>query len=545
MMKRKINTLLLALGVFLVSSCELDYLENPNAVTESSTDADFLLNNIQLSFRNIFLGVSDSGQRLTRMVNQGANTYETGYLPTDFDGLWSNSYAGILADIKVLKKIAADKGFKRHAGIAKTLEAFTLMTLVDAFGSIPYSEALDASNFNPKADDGAAVYAAALELLKSAKTDFGGTATGTPNDYYYANNYTRWTKLVNTLMLKYHLNRRLIDKAGSTSAIAALITENQLIGVGDEFTFKYGTSANDPDSRHPDYAGQAQAGGGDYQSTFFMWHLTEAKGFDDPRAKYYFYRQVNANTTSPSEMECITQFKPSHYPEDMVFCLPGERGFWGRDHLDNDGIPPDGLKRTLYGVYPAGYRFDNNTPAAAGAADMATNGAGILPILLPAFVDFMLAESAITLGTTGDAKALISSGITKSMNFVRSWSLTTNQASKITAFESATTFETNRNKYVTAVAAQYDAATTESAKLNIMGREYWIALYGNGVEAYNLYRRTGKPGGMQPGLQPAVGNFPRSFIYPSVYVNTNSNAKQKADFKVKVFWDNNPDGFIN
>jgi hypothetical protein len=479
------------------------------------------------------------------MINQGANTYETAYTPTSYDGLWSNSYAGILADIKVLKKIAADKGFKRHAGIAKTLEAFTLMTLVDAFGSIPFSEALDASNFNPKADDGAAVYAAALELLKSAKTDFSGTATGTPNDYYYANNYTRWTKLVNTLMLKYHLNRRLIDKAGSTAAIAALITENNMLGVGDEFTFKYGVSGNDPDSRHPDFAGQAQAGGGDYQSTYFMWHLTEAKGFDDPRAKYYFYRQVGANTTSPSEMECITQFKPSHYPEDMVFCLPGERGFWGRDHLDNDGIPPDGLKRTLYGVYPAGYRFDNNTPAAAGSADVATSGAGILPILLPSFVDFMLAEAALTLGTAGNAKDLMASGITKSINFVRTWSLTTNQAPKITAFESTTTFDANRTKYLAAVAAQYDAASTETAKMKILGREYWISLYGNGVEAYNLYRRTGQPSGMQPGLQPAVGNFPRSFIYPSVYVNTNSNAKQKADFKVKVFWDNNADGFIN
>jgi hypothetical protein len=273
--------------------------------------------------------------------------------------------------------------------------------------------------------------------------------------------------------------------------------------------------------------------------------LTEAKGFDDPRAKYYFYSQVGANTTSTSEMECITQFKPSHYPEDMVFCLPGERGFWGRDHLDNDGIPPDGLKRTLYGVYPAGYRFDNNTPAAAGSADMATNGAGILPILLPSFVDFMLAESALTLGTAGDAKALIASGITKSMNFVRTWSLTTNQGPKITAFESTNTFDANRTKYLAAIASEYDAASTESAKMKVLGREYWISLYGNGVEAYNLYRRTGQTSGLQPGLQPAVGNFPRSFIYPSVYVNTNSNAKQKADFKVKVFWDNNADGFIN
>lgn len=543
-MKRKINILLVALGVFLTSSCELNYLENPNLVTEKSTDANFLLNNIQLNFAGVFNGISGSGQALTRMINQGGNTYETFYTPTTYDGLWSSSYAGILADIKVLKKIAAEKGFKRHAGIAKTLEAFTLMSLVDAFGNVPYTETLDPANFNPKIDEGSSVYAAALELLKSAKTDFSGTATGIPNDYYYANNYVKWTKLVNTLTLKYHLNRRLIDKTGSATAISALITENNLIGNGDEFTFKYGVSSTDPDTRHPDFSGQALAGGGDYQSTFFMWHLTEAKGFDDPRAKYYFYRQVNVNTTSPSEMECITQFKPAHYPEDMIFCQSGERGYWGRDHLDNDGIPPDGLKRTLYGVYPAGYRIDTNTPAAAGAADLATNGAGILPIILPSYVDFMLAESALTLKTAGDAKALMTSGITKSINFVRSWSLTTNQAAKITAFESNTAFDANRAKYLAALNTEFDGASSEIAKMKIIGREYWIALFGNGVEAYNLYRRTGQPSGMQPSLQPVAGEFPRSFIYPAIHVNTNSNAKQKGDFKVKVFWDNNPDGFI-
>ena len=544
-MKRKIYTLLIALGVFLVSSCELDYLDNPNAVTESSTDPNFLLNRIQINFSDLFDNVATTGERLTRILNQGANTYETAYLPTSFDGAWNSGYADVLADVKVLKKLADEKGFKRHAGMAKTLEAYTLMIMVDAFGDIPYSEALDPSNFAPKADAGASVYAAALELLKSAKADFTvATTTGTPNDYYYANNYTRWTKLVNTLMLKYHLNRRLIDKAGSTTAIAALITENNMLGVGDEFTFKYGVSGSDPDSRHPDYAAQAQSGGGDYQSTQYMWHLTEAKGFDDPRAKYYFYRQVNANTTNVSELECINEFKPAHYPEDMIFCLPGTRGYWGRDHLNNDGIPPDALKRTLFGVYPAGYRFDQNKPAAAGAADMATNGAGIEVMMTSGFVDFMLAEAALTLGTAGDAKALLASGITKSMNFVRSFALSTNQASIINTVDPQATFDAARTKYLAYVATEYGAATTDAAKMKLVAREYWLSLFGSGMEAYNLYRRTGLPADLQPGLNPNVGNFPRSFIYPSDYVNTNSNAKQKADFKVKVFWDNNPDGFI-
>jgi Starch-binding associating with outer membrane/Susd and RagB outer membrane lipoprotein len=543
-MKRKIYSILFVFGLLSMSSCELNYLDNPNAVTESSSDADFLLNNIQINIPSLFSDIERTGGGLTRMYNQGGSTYETAYQPTAFNNAWNLSYSSLLADIKAVKSIATTKNLKRHGAIAKTLEAYVLMSLVDNFGDVPYSEALGGSvNFAPKADNGSSIYAAAIELLKAAKADFGGTATGTPNDFYYANNYAKWIKLTNTLQLKAQLNRRLVDKAGATTAIGDLIKENLFIGVGDEFIFKYGVSVSDPASRHPDFAGQATAGGGDYQSTYYMWHLTEAKGFDDPRAKYYFYRQVNANSTNNSEIRCITEFKPAHYPEDMVYCLPGTRGYWGRDHLNNEGIPPDGLKRTLYGVYPAGYRFDENKPAAAGGTDQGTKGAGIEPIMMAANVDFMLAEAAIVLGTTGDAKALVSAGITKSLNFVRTWSLTTTEAAKINAVETTVQFDAIKVKYLKNVTDAFEAAADNNGKLAIASREYWLSLYGNGYEAYNLYRRTGFPV-MQPGLLASVGKYPRSWIYPDVYVNRNSNAKQKADFGVQVFWDTNSATFV-
>ena len=37
--------------------------------------------------------------------------------------------------------------------------------------------------------------------------------------------------------------------------------------------------------------------------------------------------------------------------------------------------------------------------------------------------------------------------------------------------------------YVAKVLAQYDAATTNDAKLNVIMKEYYIALWGNGVDA--------------------------------------------------------------
>jgi hypothetical protein len=168
--------------------------------------------------------------------------------------------------------------------------------------------------------------------------------------------------------------------------------------------------------------------------------------------------------------------------------------------------------------------------------------------MLSAYVDFMLAEAASTLGTTGDPKALLLSGVTKHLNYVRSWSLTTSEAAAINAFETAAQFNGRRDVYVALVGDNYDAA---SVKMNVIGKEYWISLFGSGVEAYNLYRRTGKPVNQQPGLLGAnFGEFPRTFPYSSNHVNVNVNANVKPDgLKTKVFWDTNgasgfPSGFV-
>jgi hypothetical protein len=546
-MKRILINMLLITGLFAVSSCNFDdLLDNPNEVTTSSTNVDFLLNRIQADFSGFFSGTSGRGQRVTRILHQSADTYEISYQPVSQNGTWSTAYANILNDIKTLKGLAEAGNFKRHLAIAQTIEAYVWMVMVDTFGDLPFSQALDPANFNPSLDRGADIYTAALGLLNSAKANFAdASAIGTPNDFFYARNYTRWVRLVNTLQLRYHLNRRLIDRAGATAAINALIAEDNMLKVGDDFFWRYGVSLNDPFSQHPSYNGQYPGGGGDYQSNYFMWHLTEAKGFDDPRAKYYFYRQVGVNPTSEAEVRCLNEFLPAHYPIDMIWCLPGTRGYWGRDHLDPQGIPPDGLRRTLYGVYPAGATFDNNAPASMSAANRGAGGAGIQPIMLSAFVDFMVAEAQNELNNNGAAaKAAMLSGITKHINFVRSWSLSTAEAARINAFQPNAAFETARTQYLDKVSADFDAASAPG-KQRMIALEYWIALYGNGNEAYNLYRRTGQPNGMQPGQIPQFGKFPRSFFYPADHVNLNSNAAQKASHDVKVFWDNNPDGFIN
>lgn len=540
-MKKILYNILLITGLFTVSSCDLNLLDNPNAVTVDTTDSNFLLNQIQLSFAGHFNQFSVPGMRVTRMMSQPNNLYEQAYLSQFFDGSWSTAYATLLNNIKLMEQIGDANGLTRHTGIARVIKAYVLMTLVDYFGDVPFSEALDPTNFNPKVDPGAMVYMAAFESLQQAKADFQNPF-GNPVDLFYANNASRWLKAISALELKYHLNRKLIDASGSTSAINALISSGNLpSAVGEDFIFRYGTSVADPSARHP-LSGQLGAGGGDYQGVWYMWNLTEDKPFDDPRVRYYMYRQVLVNTQDPDELRCISEIPPSHYlVGGWPFCNPGERGYWGRDHLNAEGIPPDGLRKTMYGLYPAGGRFDNNSAQTYTNPNAGNSGAGIAPIMLTAFVDFMLAEAALTIGTTGDPKELMLRGIRKHMAFVRAFALGSAEMGTVTAFFPTAEWNDLVDEYIDHVSGEYDAAPA-NRKMNIIAHEYWLALYGNGIEAYNLYRRTGQPDNMQPGLLATSGDFPRSFLYPTNYIVTNSEAVQKSNLRQRVFWDTNPEG---
>ena len=468
-MIKKIKISIIALFTIMVSSCELDLLDNPNAVTPNNIDVNFLLSNIQTSFSGHFNNVSDPGMRLTRMLNQGAAIYENAVAPGNFNGTWTTAYAGILNDVKTIIPIAEKSELFVHAGIARTIRAYVSSSLVDGFGDVPYADALNAENFTPKADGGASIYTAAIADLDKAIENFNATSKGAATgDLIYGGSTDSWIRIANTIKLKLLLNRRLIDKAGSTSAINALIAGNRLVSTaGQNFVWRFGSNLTNPDTRHPRYAGQyLPTGGGDYQSNSYMGALHNDKSSPDPRIRYYFYRPVIVNSRDVNAIRCITNERPAHYRASDVFCYPTSVGYWGRDHLSNEGIPPDNLLRTAWGLYPAGGLYDNN--AARGVSlGAGAGGAGIHPIMMRSFVDFMLAESALTLGTTGDPKALLKSAIEKSMADVRALATGSTEASKITAFEADQKIDWAKSveAYVTEVLARYDDATTDAAKI--------------------------------------------------------------------------------
>ena len=88
---------------------------------------------------------------------------------------------------------------------------------------------------------------------------------------------------------------------------------------------------------------------------------------------------------------------------------------------------------------------------------------------------------------------------------------------------------------------QYDSANN-AGKLAIIIEQYYLAAYGNGIEPYLNYKRTGFPVLQSPIT--AAGAFPRSFRYPGDELETNPNIVQNLATD-RVFWDTNPNGFID
>jgi len=519
-MKNLLNSLfVIALLVFSVQCTIIDEedLVNPNAPSPDAVDPNFLLNSLTLSTPGHFEGFSDFGAELSRMEHMFGATYENAYQPQTFDGIWTTAYATILIDAKTLIPIANERQLFTHAGIARIIRAYVLVNLVDYFGDVPFSEALDGANFNPALDEGSAVYDAAFADLDSALIDLGkDELAGPATDPYFDGDEEAWARVANTLKAKI-----LFQRGDLTGALNILNNEDVIDADGEEWVFRYSTNSANPDSRHPKFTTNYLNGAAEYMANYYMNELWQDKSNPDPRIRYYLYRQVDAPTTDVNELECINNPPPAHYEgngngvgTNDPFCEDwNDVGYWGRDHGNDDGIPPDNFLRTTFGVFPAGGRFDAGQ-ASGTAEDQGLQGAGIQPLWLPFYTDFMRAEIEET-QAAGSGRASLELAINNSIDFV------------IDFGEDA----------LVAAGGTAPADALIQAYVGVIAKEYYLALFGNGIEAYNLYRRTTYPRDIQPNLSPSPGTFIRTFEYPADVVETNANIQQKPGNGVRVFWD--------
>lgn len=551
----KYLTVVLFAGVFF-NSCEttdLDLRVSPNDLASDQADPNLLLNSIQLGYASNMVDISDLGAELTRIDYMFGRNYFNNYPGDTFNEIWARTYSsdfntegsddpdvGLWTNVEALKSIDAqsDIDYSFHIAVGQTLKAHMLLLLTDYLGSAVLSQAGNPDEFPaPLLDDGQEVYNGALALLDEAAALFATEPqTSGVTDFFYGGDSSKWTKLVNSLKLKAYVT------TGNTAAFNAIISGGDFIAANaDDFQFQYGTRELQPDTRHPDYADDYDPSGANiYKSNWLMETMLDK---NDPRIRYYFYRQengtpgaldINGVPVPPNEEElaCSLATPPQHFIDGGFTYCSVDNGYWGRSHGNNEGTPPDGFQRTAAGVYPAAGRFDDNSFDVVGLG-LGGGGAGIEPIILASYVDFWRAEMATS---DADKATFLEEGLKKSIAKVQGFgSLDVNADLSVGPTDAEVT------DYIDAQVATYTAATG-NAKENILAEQYFITLFGGATEAYNYYRRTGYPTTLTPNWELNPGAFPRTFLYPQNEVITNPNLTQKLDNSLQVFWDTNPAG---
>ncbi len=230
---------MVALCSLSLASCEsfLDINKNPNYPSEATCET--LLPSVcattvvQLGYNGEVMGIM-----FNQYCTQGNSTNQYNSLvnytltASSYTGFWSNAYGNTLPDLRILERMAEEKGYWNYWLIAKVIEAYNWSLLIDLYEDVPFTEALNAEEFPyPNYDNGKTViYPAIISMLDEAiAKESAATASGQPTiankDYYFNGNISKWVAFAKSLKLKLYMK----DFDANKSAIQSLLSSGGLL----------------------------------------------------------------------------------------------------------------------------------------------------------------------------------------------------------------------------------------------------------------------------------------------------------------------------
>ena len=419
------------------TSCKkfLDVNTTPNNPTAVPPNTILPTTTIGMGFANsndLDRATSALAQHIAGVGNQTA-AYDVYNLDGNFDNQWNGEIYGInLSDLQILIDQYSETS-PAYSGIAKLEMAYLFSIATDIWGEVPYSQAAQGLKFtNPRFDKQEDIYqgnsalgiTSLFDLVKSGLADLAKTSNvfvPGSDDIVYKGDRTKWARMGNTLLLKFAIQISNKNPALATSTIASVITGNNYINSNAlDFEVPFAAPVGNQNAL---YTFNNLNRTGDQMLSTRLLNLE--KSLNDTVRLAKFFTKPNGVFTS----------------------------------FDNGatGAAPALATRSKYNTYLTG-----------------TSGEAPIRLLTYAQVKFILAESALILGTTGVANTFYQEGITASMQKVG-----------MTAAEISNYFTTNPTVVTL-------SGTTEQQRAQIITQKY-ISWIGNGIEAYNDYRRTGYP----------------------------------------------------
>lgn len=486
-------------------SCSSDLTDmNVDPKRPTTTKSEYLFSNAQKKLVDQMVSTSVN-QNVFRLFSQQwtETTYpdESQYNITNRkipDYHFQTFYRDVLADFYDAKVLIQAQAAVTPSEIAvknnklaliDILEVYCYSILVDTFGDVPYSQALNIKEFPlPAYDDGKTIYksligrlAASAAVLKASTTDgnFGAA------DLIFAGNAAsnaKWAKFANSLIVRLAVNYSDVDATYAATQVKAALAAGLIASNADNVKLTYLTTSG---NQNPLYADLVTSQRNDFiPAEPFVSAMDLIVPGGDPRMPKYF-----VNATSPAPV------------------IPPGRTFIG-------------------GTYGEANVFNSYSHITATLNNPAVPGV----IFDYAELNFLLAEAAernLIPGGSATAKTYYNAGITASM---LDWGLTA----------------ANATTYIANPKVDYDNAASGATWKQKIGMQAWFALYNRGFEAWTSYRRLDYPilKASNSAINKGFLTVPVRYTYPGVEQSINGGNYTKAAaaiggdrMDVKLFWD--------
>jgi hypothetical protein len=233
---------------------------------------------------------------------------------------WTSMYTEVLKNLDdASSKVAADPllsaGEKANKiAILDVMQVVAYSTLVNTFGNVPYTEAMNTKNFFPKYDDAKTI---SLDLLKRLNNDISKLNAGSPGfaaseDLVYKGNVAQWIKFANSLRMQQGLILADADNAAAKAAVEAS-DAGAISSAADNGIFAYMKGAP---NQNPLFVDIVTGARGDYVSAEDL--VKKLVALSDPRLPQFFSPNEAGNFVG-GVMGTVNTPSEVSLPADKVF----------------------------------------------------------------------------------------------------------------------------------------------------------------------------------------------------------------------------------
>lgn len=175
--------------------------------------------------------------------------------------------------------------------IIELMEAYAYHNLINIFGDVPYSEALDIENITPVYDDAAGLYTSLLAKIDAAVAGFDVNEPSFGSaDFVYAGHVDAWILFGNSLKLRIGICLADVNASAAQTAVEDAVDAGVFTSGADNALFAYQGSTPNTNPLHEDLV---LSGRSDFVAANTIIDIMVA--LDDPRIDEYFTNMIDTS----------------------------------------------------------------------------------------------------------------------------------------------------------------------------------------------------------------------------------------------------------